>query len=531
MLCAKEIRDKEMAKMLTNIAKKLQNTSIQTKNTILLYIIIGIFVLCSATGFLALAGLKSDYDSNYLSQNSHVLYIFDIKNLYQELAHMQSAHQKQDSQSIEKINSLWQTYKDSLKEQYNRHRFLNAMRGFYQAYFLRHHKAEILLLTNAQETLSQQIEEMLIHNLFQEKNNTLFSELLHTNIALINAQKTISDSIYRASLMLLAFFVLLLASMFFLLSKTITDSINSAYNSLEDLVEQKTLQLQTLNASLQKSIQYEVEQNQQKDLFIYQQARLASMGEMIHNIAHQWRQPLNSLALLIQSFKAKYDRGKLDSQFLNEQTEYGLKIAKNMSETIESFSNFFRPNKEKNYFSLQSAILDSLELIKTVLSDENIQIELKSTQDYKILGYENAFTQVIFVLVNNAIDAFKAREISIRRITISIQTFQDTETSINIQIQDNAGGILLQDINKIFEPYFTTKHKSAGTGIGLYMAKQIVEKQFYGTMSVSNVAFSEGKIYNGTLFSINIPYKQNNIKENNPNESIPAGLECIVCRG
>ncbi|MCI6217364.1 MAG: hypothetical protein MR629_02340, partial [Helicobacter sp.] len=175
MLCAKEIRDKEMAKMLTNIAKKLQNTSIQTKNTILLYIIIGIFVLCSATGFLALAGLKSDYDSNYLSQNSHVLYIFDIKNLYQELAHMQSAHQKQDSQSIEKINSLWQTYKDSLKEQYNRHRFLNAMRGFYQAYFLRHHKAEILLLTNAQETLSQQIEEMLIHNLFQEKNNTLFS--------------------------------------------------------------------------------------------------------------------------------------------------------------------------------------------------------------------------------------------------------------------------------------------------------------------------------------------------------------------
>ncbi|RDU53913.1 sensor histidine kinase [Helicobacter sp. MIT 00-7814] len=523
--------------MFARITQKLQATSIQTKNEILLYIIVGIFLLCSFTGFLALAGLKADYDSNYPSQKFSVLSINEINSLYEDALRSvdskQGEVQSRATQELAQIHLLWEEYKENLRLQDSAHRFLHTIKQTYQNLFLQDLRAKILALQAEQSALSSEIDSILSAQISKE-HNKLFLRLLHINIELSSLNKEVSDSIYQSSLMLLGFFVLLLASLFFMLSKTITDSINNAYNSLESLVAQKTNELQILNANLQKSIEHEVKQNQQKDLLIYQQARLASMGEMIHNIAHQWRQPLNALTLLIQSFQSKFKAGKLDSVFIDSQTQLGLKIAKNMSETIESFSSFFRPNKEKSHFSVNKAILDSLELIKSVLEDDSIKVDLDIRGDYEVLGYENAFTQVLLVLLNNAIDAFRIRKVAKnqRHIQISIHTCpSDNDESLCIRVRDNAGGILLEDINKIFEPYFTTKHKAAGIGIGLYMAKQIVEKQFYGAMGVQNIEFLDGKTYNGALFSIIIPYKQNDIKEDKLNEPMSQRLKCIVCRG
>lgn len=485
--------------MLQSIQNKLQKITIQGKTHILLYLIAVIFVLCLIMGLLALIGLKADYDSNYPTQKMSMLYAQEMQNSFLD------SHTNGDNVQI-----LWQTYKHDLQEKEDRYKFLNKIRHWYQASFLREQKEEIIRLSNMQREIIAQIDEALQeHNIARYD---LFTKLVRCNIELATINKEVSDSLYDFSLKILGFFLLVLACMFLILSKAITDSINNAYNSLENLVAQKTIELQTLNNNLQKSIEHEVKQNQQKDLFLYQQARLASMGEMIHNIAHQWRQPLNSLTLLIQSFKTKYDQGKFDKEFLYAQTQYGLKIAKNMSETIESFSTFFRPDKEKTCFSIKKALLDSLELLSGVLYDENIQVSTNVQEDFTILGYENAFTQVVFVLLNNAIDAFKESNIpnNERFVEISITP---CDTNLAINVKDNAGGIKLDDIQKIFEPYFTTKHKSAGTGIGLYMAKQIIEKQFFGSIAVQNITFKlqedsdiAHKESKGSAFSIIIPY-------------------------
>lgn len=491
--------------MLKSIQNKLQKVTIEGKTHILLYLIGIIFLLCWATGFLALAGLKADYDSNYPTQKISMLHVSEIQNSLLD-SHTQDA----------KIQLLWQAYKSDLEEKASRYKFLKIVRQWYQNTFLGEQKEQITRLLEVQKNLIASIDSTLLAR--DKIRYNLFTQLVQVNINLATINKEVSDSLYGFSLKILGFFLFVLACMFLILSKAITDSINSAYNSLENLVAQKTTELQSLNDNLQKSIEYEVKQNQQKDLFLYQQARLASMGEMIHNIAHQWRQPLNSLTLLIQSFKTKYDQGKLDEAFLYAQTEYGLKIAKNMSETIESFSTFFHPDREKTYFSIKKALLDSLELLSGVLYEESIQVRTNAQEDFEILGYENAFTQVVFVLLNNAIDAFKESKQKLqeaRSIKISITPCDE---HLSIMVRDNAGGIQLEDIQKIFEPYFTTKHKSVGTGIGLYMAKQIIEKQFFGRIEVQNITFaqtldsaknSDISHSKGSAFSIIIPYSAN----------------------
>ena len=493
--------------MLKSIQNKLQKATIQGKTHILLYLIAIIFLLCWATGFLALTGLKADYDSNYPTQKISMLHVSEIQNSLLD----------SDTHDT-KIQILWQAYKNDLEEKANRYKILNQIRQWYQSTFLSEQKEQITRLIETQKWLIKSIDTALQTR--DKAHYDLFTQLVQTNINLATINKEVSDSLYGFSLKILGFFLFVLACMFLILSKAITDSINSAYNSLENLVAQKTIELQTLNDNLQKSIEYEVKQNQQKDLFLYQQARLASMGEMIHNIAHQWRQPLNSLTLLIQSFKTKYDQGKFDKEFLYARTEYGLKIAKNMSETIESFSTFFRPDREKTYFSIKKALLDSLDLLSGVLYEESIQVSTNAQEDFEILGYENAFTQVVFVLLNNAIDAFKESKQKAQDTRLIEINITPCDSNLTIVVKDNAGGIQLDDIQKIFEPYFTTKHKSVGTGIGLYMAKQIIEKQFFGSIEVQNIVFNP--LFNGakssditctkargSAFSIIIPYNAN----------------------
>jgi len=209
------------------------------------------------------------------------------------------------------------------------------------------------------------------------------------------------------------------------------------------------------------------EKEEQKELLIHQ-SRLASMGEMLGNIAHQWRQPLSRLGYILMNIEKK-DKEQQHAKKLEEastQLEF-------MSQTIDDFRNFYAPNKEKELFSLAYETQNVI----TLLDFKEIEVELKIKSDIKIVNYKNEYKQVILNLLCNAKDTLLERKISPAKISIEI------DKSI-VKISDNGKGIRLKNIQQIFEPYFSTKE--GGLGIGLYMSKMIIEKNMGGTIEVFN---------------------------------------------
>ncbi|PLY05508.1 MAG: hypothetical protein C0625_13040 [Arcobacter sp.] len=262
-------------------------------------------------------------------------------------------------------------------------------------------------------------------------------------------------------------------------------------STIIDLTELKKAQnkLKILNENLEKEVSKQVEENRIKDKMLFHQAKLASMGEMINNIAHQWRQPLssiNSIVVVMDSIlkKDNIKNKKLEKNFcdIELQTKY-------MSDTIENFRNFFQPNKQKEDFLLSHAVTQTLKIIETNFQRNQIELNLEIKLDKNIKGYSGELTQVLITILNNSKDALKNSNIENPKILIKIEN--------NITIEDNAGGIKIDALEKIFEPYFTTKHPSEGIGIGLYMAKMIVENSFYGMLKVENTK-------NGAKFTIDI---------------------------
>lgn len=217
---------------------------------------------------------------------------------------------------------------------------------------------------------------------------------------------------------------------------------------------------------------------------IYSQARLTSLGEMIGNIAHQWRQPLNNLNIVLYKIKKAFSGN--EESFYDEYKE-ALAITKEMSKTIDDFSNFFRPEKEKSCFYLSAVIERARAIMNEMLKREGIDISYDVSENLKIYGYANELSHVLINIINNAKDAFLGKK-NKKIIKIKTQKIIDTDNQewIEINILDNAGGIKKDIIQKIFEPYFTTKHKSCGTGIGLYMCKQIIEYSMQGQIFAQN---------------------------------------------
>jgi signal transduction histidine kinase len=273
---------------------------------------------------------------------------------------------------------------------------------------------------------------------------------------------------------------------------------------LEDTVDEKTKELQRLNENLEKRVKYEVDSNRKKDLIMFQQARLASLGEMIANIAHQWRQPLGAIMVIIQSFQLKAQMGKpLNSDFVEKKAEDAILLANNMSETLEDFQNFFKPNKSKELFSLKQCINDSFELSKYVLEQEKITFSLTLKEEVNVLGYYNELSHVFLNIISNSKDALSAKKEKNRQIKVIVKRIKD---KAKISIYDNGGGIPLEVLPKVFEPYYTTKYKSNGTGIGLYMSKQIIENHMNGSIKCKNVYYKLDKEFEDcTLFIIEIP--------------------------
>lgn len=254
---------------------------------------------------------------------------------------------------------------------------------------------------------------------------------------------------------------------------------------LHRTIEKKSYELQALNEDLEKRITDAVLESKQKDHLMAQQSKLASMGEMIGNIAHQWRQPLNALALLLQKQQIFHERGLLTAEKIDENVKKGTMLINKMSSTIDDFRDFFKPNKQKIEFDIKGAVEDTLELINAALYNKNIELQLNIDAGHTIYGYKNEFSQVILNLINNAKDVLIEKAVKDAKITIDAIVKDDM---IRLCISDNGGGIPQDIIEHIFEPYFTTKDEGKGTGVGLYMSKMIIEDNMHGQLSVHNDA-------------------------------------------
>ncbi len=230
----------------------------------------------------------------------------------------------------------------------------------------------------------------------------------------------------------------------------------------------------------------------EKEELLFQKAKMADMGEMIGNIAHQWRQPLALNNTIISILKEKNQREILKSEELTIKLNEMENSIQYMSRTIDDFMSFYHPSKRKINFLASEAVNRTLEIIRPLLNKSNIDIRLNIISKPYIHGYMNEYAQVLISILTNAKDMLIRRKVKNAYINI---TLSKTTNSVILEISDNAGGIKEENIYCIFNPYFTTKHKSVGTGLGLYISKMIIEKSMNGTLSVQN---SE----NGAKFTI-----------------------------
>ena len=241
-------------------------------------------------------------------------------------------------------------------------------------------------------------------------------------------------------------------------------------------------ELQDFNDNLEKDISLKIQEIHYKDAMLLEKTKLAAMGEMIGSIAHQWRRPLSTLLINVEMIEKDYIAQKIDKDFLEQFIKKNSEIIQYMSHTIDDFQNFYKIDKEKKVFDVMEKIQSVSTLQLNQLEQNGIQIT-KEGESFTALGFPSEFQQVILNLISNAKDALI--ENKIKNPMIKIKLFSDDSKGY-IQISDNAGGIDKKIIDKVFEPYFTTKEKDGGTGLGLYMSKMIIEKNMHGKLSISN---------------------------------------------
>jgi len=260
--------------------------------------------------------------------------------------------------------------------------------------------------------------------------------------------------------------------------------------------------LKELNANLEERVRQQTEENLLKERLMLQQSRHAAMGEMISAIAHQWRQPLNALAITLANLKDSFEYGELDQAVMADSMATSNRLIQKMSTTIDDFRNFFRPRQRREKFQVEAAIHDAVKLVEASLSNNNIELTLDCDDGIEAYGANNELGQVVLNLIVNAKEASLERKIAAPRIAVSLKLCGE---EASITVEDNAGGIDPQVGECIFDPYFTTK--TMGTGIGLYMARIIVERHLNGNIAFANTG-------EGTRFTITFPLKQANSTDN-----------------
>lgn len=254
--------------------------------------------------------------------------------------------------------------------------------------------------------------------------------------------------------------------------------------------------LQALNATLEQRVTEEVAKNMAHERLLIQQSRLAAMGEMIGYIAHQWRQPLNALSILIANIRDEYEFHELTQESLDQSVKRALGLLQGMSATIDDFRDFFKPNKEKSVFSLDLVVQDVLDILGSSLSHHNIEVTHAIAKGIRISGFPNELAQVVLNIVNNAKEAILSS--GHRGGLIDIGAERDNDR-VRLAVRNNGGCIPDDVLPSIFDAYFTTKEK--GSGIGLYMSKLIVETHLQGKIEARNIP-------DGAEFVITCPLAQ-----------------------
>jgi len=248
--------------------------------------------------------------------------------------------------------------------------------------------------------------------------------------------------------------------------------------------------------NLELRIQQEIDERTRQEQLLIQQSKLAAMGNMIGNIAHQWRQPLGEINALLMIIQVRQHFDDFNEAFLTEKIDECNRITAYMSNTISDFQNFFKPSKDKEIFEINNACERASSIIQASLRYHSIEFLFKSTEEIKVLGYPNEFAQALLNILSNAKDVLTDRQIENPFIHMSVK---NGEQYTLIKIEDNGGGIAKEYLERIFEPYFTTKHAKQGTGIGLYMTKMIIENNMNGIVTVRNTE-------HGALFTIKIKH-------------------------
>ncbi len=264
--------------------------------------------------------------------------------------------------------------------------------------------------------------------------------------------------------------------------------------------------LEKINIQLEKMFKKEMDENKKKEVLMLYQSRYVGMGEMIGNIAHQWRQPLNTLSLIISNIEDSFSYDDYDEEYVNKLFLNARNIISKMSETIDDFRYFFKPRNNKELFNIFKSIEATIGLCEERLKINDIELKIKGDKELEIYGYSNQLSQVLLNIINNSVDALTEHVQEDRWMDIEIGK---EENNYIIEIWDNAGGIDKEILDKIFDPYFTTKSEKNGTGLGLYMSKMIIEKNFNGTIEVFNKKY-------GACFIFKIPKygeEENNVRK------------------
>ena len=252
---------------------------------------------------------------------------------------------------------------------------------------------------------------------------------------------------------------------------------------VQDRTEQLNCTLRELRSETDERI-HAVEELRTREQMLIQQSRMAAMGEMLGNISHQWRQPLNVLGLKFQELGLSYKHGRFSEELLYGNIAKAMEIIQHMSQTISVFQDYLKPNKEKTLFSVNEIVAKTVSLIEENFENQAIRVEILSSGDPQIDGFPNEYGQVLLNLLVNARDAFLERGVSDAQITVS--SWVEKGRSVTT-VTDNAGGIGEEILDKIFDAYFTTKELGKGTGVGLFMSKNIIERNMGGRLSVRNV--------------------------------------------